>query len=237
MVIKIPLLSSGYVIAGAYADKLRRTMFAQLKDHIKNGEITAQEVARSVGELNRMLYTLLVEKLKIQKGDLVRIRINYDVKDGKIVWDRSTLKIEAFRRIPDEEIASSVEDFISKWDEIYEKGISYEITKIGDTEDGDEVYTIKLEGNEVGALITTPIDHEIFIKKGAILHPTPIVIEKLRMTVPSGSSIESVIEEIIREAQKNPRYVSPDEARKLVNYIRSRVSASPIEYEESIEEE
>ena len=212
-------------------------MFAQLKDSIKNGEITAQEIAKSVGELNRMLYTLLVEKLKIDKGDLVRIRINYEIKDGQIAWDRNSLRIEAFRRIPEDEIEKAVEDFISRWDEIFEKGISYEIEKIGETEDGDQVYSVKLEGNEVGALITTPLDTEIFIKKGAIIHPTPIIIEKLRKQVSPDSTIESIIEEIINEAQKNPKYVSPEEAKKLINYIRSRIAAEPLEYVEESEEE
>ncbi len=38
----MPLLSTGLIIAGAYADKVRRTLFAQLKDKIKHNEITPQ---------------------------------------------------------------------------------------------------------------------------------------------------------------------------------------------------
>ncbi len=114
----MPLLSTGLIIAGAYADKVRRTLFAQLKDKIKNNEITPQEVARAAGELNRIIYEALVYKLKIDKGDVVRIRINYEVEDGKIKWDYSSLTIEAFRREPDEKVEKIVKESIK---EILEK--------------------------------------------------------------------------------------------------------------------
>ncbi len=114
----MPLLSTGLIIAGAYADKVRRTLFAQLKDKIKNNEITPQEVARAAGELNRIIYEALVYKLKIDKGDVVRIRINYEVEDGKIKWDYSSLTIEAFRREPDEKVEEIVKESIK---EILEK--------------------------------------------------------------------------------------------------------------------
>jgi len=71
-------LSSGLVIAGAYADKIRRTLFAQLKDLVKQDKSFSKEVARATGELNAVLFRILVEELKL-KGDVVRIRINYNV--------------------------------------------------------------------------------------------------------------------------------------------------------------
>ncbi|HIE58698.1 MAG TPA: DUF2258 domain-containing protein [Hydrogenothermaceae bacterium] len=52
----MPQLSTGLVIAGAYADKLRRVLFAQLRDKIKAGELTNQLVAQKAGELNRLLF-------------------------------------------------------------------------------------------------------------------------------------------------------------------------------------
>ncbi|MEM3904707.1 MAG: DUF2258 domain-containing protein, partial [Sulfolobales archaeon] len=33
----MPTLRSGYIIVGAYADKVRRVAFAQLKDSVKEG--------------------------------------------------------------------------------------------------------------------------------------------------------------------------------------------------------
>ena len=105
----MPTLSSGLVIAGAFADKIRRTLFAQAK-----GQVESQEVVRASAELNRLLYEILVDKLKVDKGDVVRIRVDYDVKDGRIEWALSTLQLEAFKRIPDEEVAKVVREIIEK---------------------------------------------------------------------------------------------------------------------------
>ena len=79
------LLSTGFIIAGAYAGKVRKTLFAQLRDHVKRGEVSAQEVARAA-ELNRALYHILVERLKSDKGDAIKAKIEYDVEDARVVW-------------------------------------------------------------------------------------------------------------------------------------------------------
>jgi len=73
------LLSTGFIIAGAYAGKVRKTLFAQLRDHVKRGEVSAQEVARAA-ELNRALYHILVERLKSDKGDAIKAKVEYDVE-------------------------------------------------------------------------------------------------------------------------------------------------------------
>ncbi len=56
-------LSSGYVIVGTYADKIRRTLFAQMKNAIKSEEIDSKEVARAAAELDRLLYEVFVNKV------------------------------------------------------------------------------------------------------------------------------------------------------------------------------
>ena len=122
----MPQLSTGLVIAGAYADKLRRVLFAQLRDAIKRGEIDNKTVARRAGELNRLLYEILVNKLKLDKGDAVRIRIEYEVKNGDIEWRLDTLRIEAFRRIPDDEVEKIVRESIGKVEEILAREITEE---------------------------------------------------------------------------------------------------------------
>ena len=109
----MPTLSSGLVIAGAYADKIRRTLFAQLKDHIRKGEITAQEVARAAGELNRILYEILVDRLRIDKGDVVRVRIEYDVIDSKVKWNYNSLSIEVFRREHEDKVNTAVRKVVA----------------------------------------------------------------------------------------------------------------------------
>ncbi len=107
-------LSTGLVIAGAYADKLRRTLFAQLRDRVKQDREFAREVARASGEINRLLFIILVEKLKVDKGDVVRIRVQYDVEDNRIKWYYDTLRIEYFKRVSDEEVAKAVKEVIEE---------------------------------------------------------------------------------------------------------------------------
>ncbi|WP_434731658.1 DUF2258 domain-containing protein [Thermogladius sp. KZ2Tp1] len=100
-------MSTGLVIAGAYAAKVRRTLFAQLKDLTKNDKEMAKEAARATAELNRLLYYLIVGELKSDKGDAVRIRVKYKVHPEKkmIEWDYSSLVVEFFRRVSDEEVS------------------------------------------------------------------------------------------------------------------------------------
>jgi len=235
----VPTLSSGYVIAGAYAGKIRRTMFAQLREEVRKGSVTSQEIARAVGELNSTLYRILVDRFKVDKGDLVRIKIDYRIEDGKILWDPSKLVIEVFRRDQQVEAAIKEEGGAALWGEAFGKGIEYQVIKLGETLDGDIVYSLKLGDEEVGAVIATQLDDEIFIKKGAIISPSPMLFDKLRIPIQPGESIETVLSQKILEAQKLGKHVSIEEAKKIANYIRERVMASPIEekiYEETSEE-
>lgn len=108
-------LSSGLIIAGAYADKIRRTLFAQLRDLIKQDKEFSKEIARATAELNIVLYRILVDELKLNKGDVVRARINYsiDLKNKRIIWDYKSLKLEVFKRIPDEQVMETVNNVIT----------------------------------------------------------------------------------------------------------------------------
>jgi len=104
-------VNTGIVIAGAYADKIRRTLFAQLKDYVKGSKEMAKEVARAAGEVNRLLYYILVENLQSSKGDAVRVRVRYrfDPLKQRITWDYDSLRVEFYRRVNDEEVQSIVE--------------------------------------------------------------------------------------------------------------------------------
>lgn len=106
------LLRSGVVPAGAYANKIRRTLFAQLSQKIKSGEIEDKEVARAAGELNQLLYEAFVNKLALSKGDLVRVEIPYSVENGRISWDYSNLRVRAFREIGQEVVAKAIEEAV-----------------------------------------------------------------------------------------------------------------------------
>ena len=228
----MPKLSSGLIIAGAYADKIRRTLFAQLRDLMKQGKVSAQKIAYAAGTLNRMLYNILVEKLKVDKGDVVRIRIDYDVtEEGEIVWNYETLEVEVFRREPQEKVNAIVKEAISRAEEIIAAAVSYNIEKLGETEDGDVVYSIKLEDREVGAIEITPINEDMaYLKKGAVTEPSPVIIEKMKLDI-KGRSVEDAVREAIATMAKVGRHVEASEAIKIINYLRSRVEAKPVEVE------
>ena len=218
----MPTLRSGLVIAGAYADKLRRTAFAQLKSAIKDGVIKANEVAYYVAQLNKVLYRIFVDELKVDKGDVVRVTIDYDVKPGAIEWKFDTLKIEVFKRVPDEEVEKVVKSVIEKAATIMEAAVQYIFEKIGETEDGDLLYIMKLDDREVGAFEVVPINEElIYVKKGAALEPNPIIVEKIKIMT-EGRSVDEALKENIEEFTRNARYVSREEAEHIIDYIKKR---------------
>ncbi len=107
-------ITTGLVIAGAYADKLRKTLFAQVREYVKTGQLKQEEVARAAGELNSLLFRLLVEELELSKGDVMRIRAQYQLSTGKIIWDLGSLQVEIFRRIPDDEVNKILSTIIQR---------------------------------------------------------------------------------------------------------------------------
>ena len=167
----VPQLSSGLVIAGAYADKIRRVAFAQLRDEIKSGRIDSKQVAFRVAELNRLLFEILVNKLKLDKGDVVRVRIEYELRDGDIEWKLDTLRVEAFRRIPDEEVEKAVKEVVEAAKEVLESTPSAEeqewtgavappvpvtgAVRIGSTRSGDELYILTNGNERVGLAVVS----------------------------------------------------------------------------------
>ena len=220
----MPTLRSGLVIAGAYADKLRRTMFAQLKNEIKEGKIKASVVAYHVAQLNRILYKVFVDGLKIDKGDVVRITIDYEFTDSGIKWDFQSLKVEAFKRIPQDDVDKVVKSVVGEAEYIIETAVEYSVQKLGETEDGYHIYVLKLGDREVGAFEVLPIDDEFaYIKKGAAVEPSPIIVEKIRMPL-DGGTIDEAIKKNIELFTKNAKYVEKGEAEELIEYIKGRVS-------------
>jgi hypothetical protein len=110
----MPTLNTGLTISGGYSDKVRKTLFAQLVGNLKGGSLKPQEVARAVAELNQTLYKILVDKLKTERGDVIRVRIDYDVSEAMVKWLWSSLKIELFRRTPDEEVSRIVGEALAE---------------------------------------------------------------------------------------------------------------------------
>ncbi len=234
----MPRLSSGLVIAGAYADKIRRTLFAQMKDYVKQDKTWAQRVAYAAAQLNRFLYTILVEQLKIDKGDVVRIRIEYDVDEvsKEIKWKWDTLQIEAFRRIPQEQVDEIVRKMVARAAEVSVAAVAYDLRKLGETEDGDIVYEVVLGERSVGAVVVTPVDERIaLLKKGAVVEPTPAIFERSKLEIQPGEDLENAIERALSTVIQTAKHVSHEEALRVVNALREKVSAKPME--EHVEEE
>ncbi|RLG77891.1 MAG: DUF2258 domain-containing protein [Thermoprotei archaeon] len=233
----MPRLSSGLVIAGAYADKIRRTLFAQLRDAVKQGKISGQRVAYAAAQLNRVLYTILVENLKVDKGDVVRVRIEYELDEekGEIVWKWDTMSLEVFRRVPQEEVDNVIKSIVKTAAELSVAAVEYAIEKLGETKDGDLIYLIRLGDKEVGAVEVLPVnDNLAVLKKGAVIEPTPAVFEKARMDI--SKSLEEDLKQILSRVISSARHVSVEEARKVIDYLKSRVGAKPIEVYEEEEE-
>jgi len=236
----MPRLSSGYVIAGAYADKLRRTLFAQLRDLMRESKEWSSRIAYSAAQLNKVLFEILVKGLNVDRGDVVRIRIEYEVDEAakEVKWKWDTLEVEVFRRENPEKVKKVVDEFKSKASEMAIARVAYDVVKKGETEDGDVVYAITLGGEEAGAVIVTPVNAELAVlKRGAVLSPVPAVFEKARLDIPKGATLESVLKERLSDVMKLARHVERSEAQKTVDMILSRIgvklpSVEKIEIEE-----
>lgn len=205
-------LSTGLIIAGAYADKVRRVLFAQLRDAVKSGELTNQEVARAAALLNRVLFTILVEHMKTDKGDVIRARIDYEVRDGEIHWLWDTLRLEVFRRVPQDEVDEIVRAVAGQAGEIGEAQI-YRVERAGETPLGDIVYKIFIGDREVGALIVTPVDNEVVVK-GAVSEPTPLILKRSVLEV--SEDIDRTIAENVNRLMSGAEQTSRDRAERVV---------------------
>jgi len=230
------LLSTGLIIAGAYADKVRKTLFAQLREQMKRGEVSAQEIARAAAELNRALYHIIVEKLKSDKGDVVRARIEYDVEDGKISWKYDTLQLEVFKRVPDETVAQMVKEITAGIGKLLEKAIAYTVEKAVVTAYGDHAYRVKIDDKVVGALIATTVNNDFAIIRGAVLEPTPVIIERGKVPL-EGKSVDEAVSSGLADLIRSARNVETSEAKKAVKDIEALIEselkkeAAPIEEE------
>ena len=211
-------LRSGAVIVGAYAKKIRKTLFAQLKDKVKSKEISAQEIARAAGEINRILYILFVEKLKLDKGDVVRVVIDYELIDNQIKWNFSTLKVECYRKVPEEDINRYLKEILEGIEKISEVDVrEYSIKKVKETKLGDIIFEIYKDKKKVGILIATQIEDEVVVR-GAIKEP-PLLVSKLRIKFEDSvdKTVISNFENILKKAIPS----SEEEVKRTVEEISS----------------
>lgn len=100
------ILRTGFVRANAYDIKVRKVLFAQVRRIIQNDEIL-----RAAAELNQKIFEEL-QKRNVEKRDVIRVSINYEIKEGKIVWRWDTLKMEVYREV--EEVGSKLSSLLEE---------------------------------------------------------------------------------------------------------------------------
>lgn len=111
-------LSTGLIIAARYADKLRRVALVAFSKMVPKDIIL-----RDIAELNKQLYDLLVNQMKVDKLDVVRIVVDaeYDEQNQKINFTNVRIiryYTEEQCNKKSEEIAKQVEEYKKKYDEI-----------------------------------------------------------------------------------------------------------------------
>jgi len=206
----MPVLKSGAVILGAYATKIRKTLFAQLRDKVKAGEIPSQEIPRAAGELNRTLYVLFVERLKLEKGDVVRLSVEYDIEDQKIKWKWDTIKIECFKRIPEDEIRKNLSAIMSG------EEIKRSVRKLRESKLGDIIFEVLENGKQIGLLIVTPLDEEVIIRGG--IRPSTL-ISKIKVKIEG--RIEEYLSNSLDKILESGRQVEKEEVERVITEISS----------------
>jgi len=233
----MPELRSGLVLAAGYADKLRRTIFAQLREQVKKDKELAKQVALYVGRLNRALYTLLVEELKVDKFDVVRITISYELDEVNkaIVWKWDTLKVEIYKRIPPETYEEALKKFVARAPTLAVEVVKYNVSKIGETFDGDLIYSIKIDEKEVGVVEVLPVEDIVVLKKAAVIEPVTAIFEKAKIEL-KGRSIEDALIEQLSKIMEIARHVDTGEALQVINAIRGRLQIAPLEKPVEMEE-
>jgi len=87
----MPTLSTGFVRAAGYADKVRRVLFARAKG------LDPQEIVKAAAEFNMKIFDVMQER-KVDKNDVVRIRCDFTIKNGKIEWNWDSLELEVYSR-------------------------------------------------------------------------------------------------------------------------------------------
>lgn len=205
----MPRLSTGLIIVGAYATKVRRALFALLSDKAKGDREWSRRIAYSSAQLNRVLFELLVRRLKLDKGDVVRVRIDFDVDESskEVKWKWDTLTVEAFRRVSQEDLTAALRETISAAEQLAAIP-RYSLVKLGSTIDGDVLYSLSLNGEDAGAIIVTPLEGGLLVKGGAVLLPTPATIRRSQLKL-RGRSPEDVImdslPDLLQEEQDRER--------------------------------
>ncbi|GBC75205.1 hypothetical protein HRbin06_00521 [archaeon HR06] len=211
----MPTLSTGLVLVGAYSDKVRKTLFAQFSEEIKKNEINPQEIARASAELNRALYRLIVDELSSDKGDIVRIKVDYSLEAGKIIWKYDTLKVEYFKRVADTEIAKRVEAFKSRITEILAEKPQYELKPLAFTILGENIIEVNLKGKRIGVIGAQKVNNMVFVR-GASIYPQSMI---LRARIQGEGEIIDILSKEIANIIASGESVDPEKAERAIEAL------------------
>lgn len=206
----MPSLITGLVKTTGYAVKVRRILFAQLKEAIKRGEINSQQVAYRAGRLNEVLYKVLIELLGLERNDVVRVSIGYTVVNGDIEFQWGTLSIEVYKY--NEEISKRA---TSEAKEIIEKGLveyDFELEKIK-TIGTTEFYNVKLNGEKVGVVSVVDVGNRLAISGAITIKNTAYRVGGI---VTKTENLEVGIRRVINETIINGNKISVEEAREII---------------------
>lgn len=232
----MPRLNTGLIYTAIYADKIRKTIFAQLKEYAKDKEAT-KRINYCVARLNRALFTLLIEDLKLSKDDGVKIIIDYEYDEASktITWKWDTLQLIVYKKMPEEHVKAHLDKFIPLAEELSMGLVSYGLERIGETVDGDVIYAIKIGGREIGALSVYVLDNnKAVLKKASVLEPTPVHFEKTIIDY-AGRSLEDALKEELGRVMQKGVHTSYDEAIKIINALREKIRAEPLSRAEEME--
>ncbi|NJE25545.1 DUF2258 domain-containing protein [Thermococcus sp. MV5] len=100
----MPRLSTGFVRASGYANKVRKVLFA-----LTRGELNPEKVVRAAAQLNQYLFEKLQET-GVRKEDVVRISIEFSIRNSEIMWNYDTLKIEVYKREEEEKLVEAMKE-------------------------------------------------------------------------------------------------------------------------------
>lgn len=100
----MPRLSTGFVRASGYANKVRKVLFA-----LTRGKLNPEAVVRASAQLNQYLFDKFQE-MSVKKEDVVRISIEFNIKNGEIEWNYDTLKIEVYKKEEEEKLAEAMKE-------------------------------------------------------------------------------------------------------------------------------
>lgn len=218
----MPRLSTGFTIVGAYAIKVRRALFAQLSDRVRQDRQWSRSIAYASAQLNRVLFELFVTRLRLDKGDVVRARIEFDLDEEKknISWKWDTLTVDVYRRERPEVVEPALKEVVGMASQLAAL-VRYEVKPIGSTVDGDVVYSVMLEGREVGVIIVTSLGNSVLIKGGGVVEPSYAVVKRTRVRLGGLSPEEAIADslpEVLQQEQDRERVV------KIIEELRSRAA-------------